>query len=266
MDEFHFYAEPDRGWAWQVPLLELPQAQFVLMSATLGDVSFFQDDLTRRTGRQTAVVTSMQRPVPLSYQWAVTPMHETLEELLTTHQAPVYVVHFTQASALERAQSLTSINVATREERDRIAEMIGDFRFGSGLRQDPVAAGPARHRRAPRRDAAEVPPAGRDARPGRAAEGHLRHRHPRRRHQRADPDRRADRADQVRRPPPARAQGPGVPPDRRSCRAGRLRHRGRRRRAGAGPRRRERTRSSPRPATTPRSCAGCSARSRPRAS
>ena len=25
MDEFHFYGDPDRGWAWQVPLLELPQ-------------------------------------------------------------------------------------------------------------------------------------------------------------------------------------------------------------------------------------------------
>ena len=39
MDEFHFYAEPQRGWAWQVPILSLPQAQFLLMSATLGDVS-----------------------------------------------------------------------------------------------------------------------------------------------------------------------------------------------------------------------------------
>ena len=38
MDEFHFYAEPQRGWAWQVPILMLPQAQFLLMSATLGDV------------------------------------------------------------------------------------------------------------------------------------------------------------------------------------------------------------------------------------
>lgn len=133
MDEFHFYAEPDRGWAWQVPLIELPQAQFVLMSATLGDVSFFKEDLTRRTGRSTAVVSSMQRPVPLHYSWAVTPMHETIEELLTSHQAPVYVVHFTQAAALERAQSLTSVNVATREERDRIAELIGGFPFSSGF-------------------------------------------------------------------------------------------------------------------------------------
>ena len=133
MDEFHFYSEPDRGWAWQVPLLELPHAQFLLMSATLGDVSRFVEDLTERTGRETASVTSVTRPVPLSYEWAVTPLHETLEDLLTTHQAPVYVVHFTQASALERAQALTSINVATREERDRIAETIATFRFSPGF-------------------------------------------------------------------------------------------------------------------------------------
>ena len=187
MDEFHFYAEPDRGWAWQVPLLELPQAQFLLMSATLGDVTRFVDDLTRRTGRETAVVTSATRPVPLTYEWALTPLHETLEELLTTHQAPVYVVHFTQAAALERAQALTSINVCTREEKDRIAELIGGFRFSPGFGKTLSRLVRARHRRAPRRDAAEVPPAGRAARAGRAAQGHLRHRHPRRRHQRADP-------------------------------------------------------------------------------
>ncbi|MFV2098435.1 DEAD/DEAH box helicase [Micromonospora sp. LOL_014] len=133
MDEFHFYAEPDRGWAWQVPLIELPQAQFVLMSATLGDVTRFVDDLTRRTGRATAVVSSAQRPVPLMFTYATTPLHETLEELLSTHQAPVYVVHFTQAAALERAQALMSINVCTRAEKDAIAAAIGNFRFSSGF-------------------------------------------------------------------------------------------------------------------------------------
>ncbi len=133
MDEFHFYSEADRGWAWQVPLLELPQAQFVLMSATLGDVSFFERDLTRRTGRPTAVVTSAERPVPLSFSYRMTPLHETLEELLTTHQAPVYVVHFTQVAAIERAQALMSINVCTRAEKDAIAELIGNFRFTAGF-------------------------------------------------------------------------------------------------------------------------------------
>ncbi|WP_333908540.1 DEAD/DEAH box helicase [Solicola gregarius] len=101
MDEFHFYAEPDRGWAWQVPLIEMPRAQFLLMSATLGDTTRFERDLRRRTGRATSTVSSAERPVPLNFEYVVTPMHETLEELLETHQAPAYVVHFTQAAALE---------------------------------------------------------------------------------------------------------------------------------------------------------------------
>src|SRR4051794_40374804 len=114
MDEFHFYAERDRGWAWQVPLIELPQAQFLLMSATLGDVSRFEVDLTRRTGRPTAVVTSADRPVPLKYEYRLTPLHETIEELLQDQKAPIYVVHFTQAAAAEHAQALMSINVSTK--------------------------------------------------------------------------------------------------------------------------------------------------------
>ena len=133
MDEFHFYGDPDRGWAWQVPLLELPHAQFLLMSATLGDVTFLREDLTRRTGRPTALVANAERPVPLFYSYATTPMHETIGDLLDTKQAPIYVVHFTQASALERAQALMSVNVCTKEEKAAIADMIGGFRFSSAF-------------------------------------------------------------------------------------------------------------------------------------
>jgi superfamily II RNA helicase len=133
MDEFHFYADPDRGWAWQVPLIELPQAQFVLMSATLGDVTRFEEDLTRRTNRPTAVVKSVERPVPLVFAYSLAPLHETVDELLTTHQAPIYIVHFTQAAAIEQAQALMSINVCTRAEKDAIAELIGNFRFAAGF-------------------------------------------------------------------------------------------------------------------------------------
>ena len=129
MDEFHFYGDPDRGWAWQVPLLTLPQAQFILMSATLGDVTELAADLTRRTGRETAVVTGVERPVPLHFFYETTPIHETIEDLLHTGQAPVYIVHFSQAAAMERAQALASAKVATREQRDEIAELIGGFRF-----------------------------------------------------------------------------------------------------------------------------------------
>ena len=140
MDEFHYYSEPDRGWAWQVPLLELPQAQFLLMSATLGPVDRFVEDLTARTGRPTSVVDDAERPVPLSFTWAVTPLDETVEELVSTRQVPAYVVHFTQANAVEHATNLKAglrsprgTVLVSAEEKERIAEVIGDFRFGAGF-------------------------------------------------------------------------------------------------------------------------------------
>ncbi|WP_345544546.1 DEAD/DEAH box helicase [Microbacterium jejuense] len=129
MDEFHYYGDPDRGWAWQVPLLLLPRAQFVLMSATLGDITTIAEDLERRTGRTVSRVTGVERPVPLHFSYARTPVHETVEELLQTGEAPVYIVHFSQAAAMERAQALSSIKVVSREQRDAIAEAIGGFRF-----------------------------------------------------------------------------------------------------------------------------------------
>ena len=56
MDEFHFIADPDRGWAWHVPLVELPQAQFVIMSATLGDVTKLAGRLEATTGRRIELI------------------------------------------------------------------------------------------------------------------------------------------------------------------------------------------------------------------
>lgn len=133
MDEFHFYGDPERGWAWQVPLLLLERAQFVLMSATLGDVTELATDLSTRTGRDTGVVTGVDRPVPLHFSYALTPVVETVDELLETHRAPVYVVHFSQAAAIERAQALLSSRLITREQRDAIADAIGGFRFTTGF-------------------------------------------------------------------------------------------------------------------------------------
>lgn len=133
MDEFHYYADPERGWAWQVPLLTLTNARFLLMSATLGDVTPIAADLERRTGHPVSEVTHTERPIPLTFEYVRTPVHETVERLLEEKQAPIYIVHFSQAAAMERAQALTSIRIITREQRDEIAEAIGDFRFSTGF-------------------------------------------------------------------------------------------------------------------------------------
>jgi superfamily II DNA/RNA helicase len=136
MDEFHFYGDPQRGWAWQVPLLELPQAQFVLMSATLGDITDLAADLTRRNGRETAVVDKAERPVPLHFSWSLEPLGETLAELVETGQAPVYVVHFTQAAAVAQAESMLKGGLDKLDRRgshDRLRERLAGVRFGAGF-------------------------------------------------------------------------------------------------------------------------------------
>lgn len=138
MDEFHFYGEPGRGWAWQVPLIELPQAQFLLMSATLGDTTDLAADLTRRNGRETTTVDQAERPVPLDFSWSLEPMGDKLAELVTTGQGPVYVVHFTQAAAVEHAVSLLSGParldvVLPKERKEQIAERLAPVRFAAGF-------------------------------------------------------------------------------------------------------------------------------------
>ncbi|HYP74263.1 MAG TPA: DUF3516 domain-containing protein, partial [Microbacterium sp.] len=133
MDEFHFYGDPERGWAWQAPLLLLPRAQFLLMSATLGDVTPIADDLARRTGRPVAEVTGVERPVPLHFSYERRPVHEVLTMLVDEREVPVYIVHFAQAAALERAQALASAPLTTRAQRDEIAAAIGGFRFTTGF-------------------------------------------------------------------------------------------------------------------------------------
>ncbi len=133
MDEFHFYADPQRGWAWQVPLLELTASQFVLMSATLGDVTELANDMRRRNGRETAIVDKAERPVPLHFSWSVEPLGDTLTELVETGQAPVYVVHFTQAAAVEQATSLLNPALPKPADPDRLAERLAGVRFGAGF-------------------------------------------------------------------------------------------------------------------------------------
>ena len=129
MDEFHYYSDPERGAAWQIPLIELPHTRFLLMSATLGDVSAIQERIQERTGVEAALVSSEDRPVPLDFEYRETPLHETIEVLTKDGRAPIYIVNFTQRECAELAQSLTSMQISTREERERIREAVGGFRF-----------------------------------------------------------------------------------------------------------------------------------------
>ena len=129
IDEFHYYADRDRGTAWQLPLLTLPHTIFLLMSATLGDTSDLAAQLKERTGRPVALVKSTERPVPLSFDYKVEKIAHLTEDLVQKGRAPVYIVNFTQRECAELAQSLMSMNYCSDEEKDAIKDAIKGANF-----------------------------------------------------------------------------------------------------------------------------------------
>ena len=131
MDEFHYYSDRERGVAWQVPLLTLPQSRFLLMSATLGETDFFQDELTELTGAETVLVKSEDRPVPLEFSYSTTALEDQVEELVEAGKAPIYLVHFTQLACARTAQNLMSRNFCSKEEKAEIAEVLQGADFKS---------------------------------------------------------------------------------------------------------------------------------------
>ncbi|MCI2186494.1 DEAD/DEAH box helicase [Bifidobacterium tibiigranuli] len=129
MDEFHYYGDRERGWAWQVPLLTLPHTQFLLMSATLGNVDAIADKLETMTGTDVDVIADAPRPVPLNYEYTDRQLAGTVELLFNRQDTPIYVVHFSQDAALETAQALAGTGVSSKEQRKAIAEAMKGTKF-----------------------------------------------------------------------------------------------------------------------------------------
>lgn len=136
MDEFHYYSDRERGGAWQIPLLTLNRSRFLLMSATLGDMRFFEEKLTELTEKPTVVVSGSERPVPLSFEYRETPLHETVQDLIAAGRSPIYLVNFTQANAADEAQSLMSVDFTPKEVKKEIAERLQETRFSSPFGKD----------------------------------------------------------------------------------------------------------------------------------
>ena len=219
LDEFHYYADRERGSAWQIPLLALPQTTFLLMSATLGDAKIFQERLTTRNGHETALVTSTERPVPLDFVYRETPLHETILDLAKKDKTPLYLVNFTQRSCAEEAQNLMSLDLTPKETKKAIgAALVGTkftspygkemqrfLRHGIGIHHGGLLP---KYRRVVEKLAKDGP-----------APDHLRHRHARCRREHPDSHRRVHEAVQVRRREDRDPQRARLPADRGTRRA-----------------------------------------------
>lgn len=174
MDEFHYYGDPERGWAWQVPLLTLPQTQFLLMSATLGNVDTIADSLEDLTDTDVDIIAEARRPVPLSYRYTTDPLEKTVELAVQNGETPIYIVHFSQDAALDTAQSLSNTGVSTKEQREAIAKAMSGTKFTTASeRSSNGCSVPAWE--STMRVCSPLPSSGGATRPAGAAARHLRH-------------------------------------------------------------------------------------------
>ena len=112
-----------------MPLLTLPDTQFLLMSATLGNVDAIADKLEDMTDTDVDIIADAPRPVPLTYEYTLDPLEKTVELAFGKGETPIYVVHFSQDAALETANALASTGVSSKEQRAAIAEAIKGTKF-----------------------------------------------------------------------------------------------------------------------------------------
>ena len=200
MDEFHYYGDRDRGVAWQVPLLALEKATFLLMSATLGDTTAIEASLeggdrarggggplARRGRCRWSSSGARPRSTRRWRSWS------------SSNRAPVYLVNFTQRAAAEQAQNLMSATFSSKEEKEAIRVALEGFRFDSPYGKELqrfLRHGIGLHHAGL---LPKLPAAGREAGAAGAAQGDLRHRHARHGGQHPHPHRALHPALQVRR-------------------------------------------------------------------
>ena len=103
MDEFHYFGDRDRGMHWLLPLLEMPHARHLLMSATVGQPEEMRARVETLTGHDTALVLSQERPIPLNHAWRLTPVADSIVEAVEQGLTPVYVVYFSRRDASQEA-------------------------------------------------------------------------------------------------------------------------------------------------------------------
>mmetsp|Transcript_150922 Transcript_150922/g.485017 ORF Transcript_150922/g.485017 Transcript_150922/m.485017 type:complete len:1052 (+) Transcript_150922:144-3299(+) len=141
MDEFHYFSDKERGYAWEVPLLRLLRTRFLLMSATMGFNEALYNAVERISGRLVKVVTSKDRPVPLDWSYMERNIYDGIAELIQDGKVPAYIVNFTQREAADVATTLTDTKRfrCTDEKRKELECLIRDFNFdtpyGSHIRK-----------------------------------------------------------------------------------------------------------------------------------
>lgn len=140
MDEFHNFADPERGIVWELALgLLPPHVRLLLLSATVGNAFEFTQWLKQAHGRSIELVQSSERKVPLRYQWVGDLLlSEQLEKMAAgsdeTRYTPALVFCFNRDECWNVAELLKGKPLLADGQQKRLADELArqDWSEGAG--------------------------------------------------------------------------------------------------------------------------------------
>jgi superfamily II DNA/RNA helicase len=145
MDEFHSFADPERGMVWELTLGLLPaHVRMLLLSATVGNSVEFINWLRSAHNRRLELVQSDQRRVPLIFQWVPDRLlSEQLEEMAAgddeARKTPALVFCFNREECWRVAEQIKGKKVLSGNQQARLTDELKqcDLSQGAGpkLRQ-----------------------------------------------------------------------------------------------------------------------------------
>jgi superfamily II RNA helicase len=140
MDEFHSFADPQRGVVWELSLAMLPpHVRVLLLSATVGNAAEFIVWLSRSLDRKVQLIQSNDRKVPLTYQWVGDQLlSEELEVMAdgdeVTRRTPALVFCFNRDECWSVAEQLKGKSLLADGQQKRLVEHLArhDWSKGAG--------------------------------------------------------------------------------------------------------------------------------------
>ncbi len=139
MDEFHSFADPERGIVWELALSMLPKSvRLLLLSATVGNSYEFIHWLDRCHGRKIELVEGKERKVSLNYIWVDNHfLGELLEELAAgdekSRKTPALVFCFNRDECWSVAEMLKGLNLIRGPQKDELIKEINDLNWPNGV-------------------------------------------------------------------------------------------------------------------------------------
>lgn len=138
MDEFHSFADPERGMVWELTLGMLPKhVRLLLLSATVGNAFEFTQWLQRAHERRIELVQGTERKVPLTYQWVGDKLlSELLEEMAEgtdqTRRTPALLFCFSRDECWNIAEQLKGKSLLASGQQGRLADELERYDFSQG--------------------------------------------------------------------------------------------------------------------------------------